>query len=644
MTSALMAEFCLKEGDALFSAVLFLGMMFALEDAPVKAVVKMERPERHYYQVEMTFPAEENQRRELKMAVWTPGSYKVRDFARNVEQFQAFSEDGTPLSWQKIDKSTWVVAATSGAPFKITYQVFADELSVRTSYLDSFRGAINPASVFFYEPTKKQSPIDLNLSLPKGWSAACAMQERGPNRYQAANWDNLVDSPILVGALRRHDFEVRDIPHYWVVSGEVDMNETEMVESMRKIGETVGDIFGAYPFSRYYFLSHFELEGAGGGLEHANSTLVHGSSMKMRTQDGWEGFLGLLFHEYFHAWNVKAIHDEVLGPFDYQQEVYTDLLWLHEGWTSYYNTILMGRAGFWDEKKLVKKVAEKVDRYLKSPGIDQQSLMDASFNAWIHQYQPTNASRNARVSYYPMGAMSGLAMDLLIRHKTRNKANLDDVLRRFYRYYALQGRSITWEDVELVLGDVGGKAAQDFLDKHIREANPLPLETCLGYAGLKLVYEDDEEKKPEDKGDEKDQAKAKPFSPNPKVSMGIDAGKQNGAMVIHWVRKDGAGWDAGLAMDDEILAFDNLRVTPGNYESLLGWHRPGDVVRVLVNRGGKLIEKSVKLQAKPKKLKLVREEEPSSLQNLIYDSLFSVKAPEPGVESGATGEKAADNQ
>jgi len=346
---------------------------------------------------------------------------------------------------------------------------------------------------------------------------------------------------------------------------------------------------------------------------------------------------------------VKAIHDEVLGPFNYQEEVYTDLLWLHEGWTSYYDTILMARAGFWDEKKMLKEVAEQVDNYLTSPGTDDQSLIDASFNAWIHQYQPSRASRNARISYYPHGAMSGLAMDLLIRHKTRNKANLDDVLRRFYRYYALQGRSITWKDVELVLGDVGGKAAQDFLDKHIRQANPLPLETFLGYAGLKLVYEDadDSKKKDADEDDsdkEDDKAASKPFSPNPKVTLGADASNQNNAMVIDWVREDGPGWEAGLALDDEILAINDRRVTPSNYQSLLGWHRPGDVIRVLLNRGGKLIEMPVKLQAKPKKLKLVREDEPSMLQNLIFDAMFSGKKEREKSETEAKPATSADDQ
>ena len=334
----------------------------------------MSNPSHHFYEVEMVFPKVRKGPRTLKMANWTPGSYKIRDFAKNVEQFQAFDNKDQPLSWRKTDKSTWVIDSQSGDPFKISYKVFAYEFSVRTSYLDSFYGFINPASVFFYEAGREKAPYFITVEPYEGWSVTSALPKRGNRVFYATDFDVLVDSPMQFGPFRRHDFDVAGIPHHWIIAGEVNMNETKMVEALQKIGITVGELFGGYPFENYYVFSQFRLDGAGGGLEHLNSTMVQAHSNNFRDKKGWDRFLGLMFHEYFHAWNVKAIRDKPLGPFDYENEVYTDLLWLHEGWTSYYDTMLMIRAGFWTTKELLKEVAKVVDVYTRNPGTNSRAL------------------------------------------------------------------------------------------------------------------------------------------------------------------------------------------------------------------------------------------------------------------------------
>ena len=599
---------------------LFFAISLNPDQKLVQATVRMD-PDHHYYLVEMVFPKRKLIRRELNMAVWTPGSYKVRDFARNVEQFEAFDLSGNPLHWSKTGKTTWVVAALEDKPFKVTFSVFAYEHTVRTSYLDSFYGFINPASVFVYEPSPDPLAYEVQVIPPDGWNAASSLPKTGPNTFRADNWDMLVDAPFQFGPFRRHDFDVRGIAHHWIIAGDVNMNETEMVNALIKIGEAVGDIFGGYPFSKYYFFSQFRLDGAGGGLEHRNATMVQSDSNQFRDKKGWDRFLGLMIHEYFHAWNVKAIHDKSLGPFDYQKENYTDLLWLHEGWTSYYGSLLMVRAGFWDDKELRKAFARSIDRYLQTPGIYYQSLADASFNAWIHQYQPNQAHPNSRVSYYQAGAMSGLALDLLIRHKTKNRYGLDEIMLRLYRDFAQQGKGIRWEDVVEIADQIAGKSAREFFNLHVGQATPLPLETCLGYAGLKMEYVDEDD---DDKGDdsEKKETKDKPYDSNPKVTLGITVRKEGRALLVDTVKRDGNGWRAGLDFGDEILAVNERRVTAENYEEILGWSRPGDEVTVLVSRADKILSLSLKLEEKPKTLKLVRDEEAGDLQNSIYDSLF----------------------
>jgi len=467
----------------LFNAFYLITCLLLQDVPPVRSTVQMTRPDHHFYQVEMVFPGRNRENREIKMAAWTPGSYKIRDFARNVEGFQAFDAEDKPLPWHKTDKSTWVVQVPKETPFKINYRVFAYEFSVRTSYLDSFYGFINPASVFFYEPGAA-FPYEV-LAFPEpGWSAAASLPQLGTNRFIAASWDQLVDAPFQFGPFRRHDYDVRGIPHHWLISGDLNMNEAEMVDALRRIGEAVGDLFGSYPFKEYYIFSQFRLEGAGGGLEHRNATMVQGRSDAFREKKGWDRFLKLILHEYFHAWNVKAIRDKSLGPFDYQQENYSELLWLHEGWTSYYALLLMGRIGFWDEKEVLKGFAEQVDEYLNRPGVLYQSLTDASFNAWIHQYQPSETAHNSRVSYYQGGAMAAFAFDLLLRYKSRNKDNLDSFMVALYKENGQPGKPIDWDTVRQLAQRAAGSAGAAFGGTFLRGVMPLPLDSCVGLAGV----------------------------------------------------------------------------------------------------------------------------------------------------------------
>lgn len=601
----------------MLSLLLLLSAAFLAERGTVQISVRMERPDHHFYQVEMVFPKSRLTRREVKMATWTPGSYKIRDFAKNVARFEVFDTSGSPLHWSKTGKSTWVIASREDSAFKITYEVFADEHSVRTSYLDSFYGFINPASVFFYEVCPEDHRFEVEIIPWQSWAVSSPLKKIATHRYQASNWDELVDSPLQFGTFRRHNFDVNGIPHYWIIAGDVNMNETEMVRSITRIGETVGDIFGSYPFDKYYFFSQFRLDGARGGLEHRGSTMIQADGNQFRDKKGWNRFLRLLIHEYFHAWNVKAIHDKALERFDYQRENYTELLWLHEGWTAYYGDLLLTRAGFLDEKQTLKQWAKNIDAYLNTPGITYQSLADASFNAWIHQYQPSRTSTNSHVSYYSAGALSGLAIDLMIRHRTKNQYGLDQVMRALYQEFALKGKGIQWDDVVSVVDRIAGKAGREFFNLYISQPNPLPLETYLGYAGLNMVYVEDNE------GSENgESSREEDYRVNPRVSMDIEIRDQDGRVYLDKVKRDGAGWRAGLDFDDELLAINQRRVTAKSYEDILRWSRPGDEVSVLISRANKVLTIQVKLAAARKKLKLVLDEDAGDLQTSIYKTLF----------------------
>lgn len=601
--------------------LLYFGILALGEQPWIRATVMMDQPNRHFYQLEMTFPPRKGEIRSIKMATWTPGSYKIRDFSKNVESFAAFDLQGNPLQWTKSDKSTWDIKTPVDAGFKVRYQVFAYTFSVRTSFLSDVHGFINPASVFFYEAGHLSTGYTVLVKPPEGWSVASCLEKLDEAHFKAKNFDELVDSPFQFGKFRRHEYQVRHIPHYWLIAGDVNLNEVEMINALKAIGETVGDLFGDFPFKNYYIFSQFRLDGAGGGLEHHNATMVQGHSSKLRTKKGWYRFLGLMIHEYFHAWNVKTIRDESLGPFDYQNENYTDLLWLHEGWTSYYDTLLMGRAGFLNDKKLLKAFSKQIVGYIERPATSRQSLREASFNAWIHQYQPSATRNNSQTSYYKDGAVSGLALDLLIRHSSKGEKSLDDVMRILYNDYGKQNRPINWEIVGKVLGAVAGPNSAAFLDTYVAHAEPLPLALLLDYAGLEMVWsaaldEDDED----DVG--KSVQENSPYAPNPKVSLGIKVLSKKGASYISDVIRDRTGWQAGLDFGDEILAINDRRVSANNFDEILGWSRPGDEVTVLLNRAGKVLTVSVKLEEHNRKLELKLREDASTLEKKIYKDMF----------------------
>lgn len=607
----------------MLSLLCVLQMMLPVQNEHVRITVSMEDPTHHYYQIEMMFPARNMTRREIMMPAWTPGSYKIRDFARHVEAFTALDLNNTPLPWEKKDKATWEIQTNANQPFKVLYRVFSRDFTVRTNYLDSFYGFLNPGSTFFYEKDRMRFPHRIRVVTPEKWIAAVPLPKQGSQTYLADDWHQLVDSPMVFGPLRIHEFQVNDIVHRWVIAGEPNIDEDATIDAFKKIGESAGAMFGGYPFNRYFFLTVFKPGNARGGLEHRNNTLVIYGADNLRDQKGWDGFLGLMIHEYFHAWNVMSIRDQVLMNLDYQDETYTKLLWVHEGWTSYYDQQLMARAGFWKPKRLLKAWADDIANYLKTPGVNEQSLVDASFNAWIHYYQRTEASNNAQVSYYSVGALAALSLDLMIRQQTRNSVSLDDVLVKLDRDYAAKGEGITIPIIMDVLEEMVGFAASKFILDYVMKPQPLPLEQTLGYAGIIFDTSNDEKKE-------------KTFETNPKVSMGITTRSDGDRVFVNQVRRDSNGWEAGLDFDDEILAINQRRVTKSNYEKILSWSYPGDEVQVLISRSGTVKNIAVRLQAKPNKLSLKRVEAPTKLQEEIYQAVFNPL----GIEEKAENKKA----
>ena len=395
---------------------------------PISYVLRFPAPQTHYVDVEATIPTDGRPEVELMMAVWTPGSYMVREFSRNVESVSAATSEGELLRIAKTSKNRWTVE-TRGLPrVTIRYRVYSREMSVRTNFVDEGFAILNGAPTFLTLVGGERRPHDVRVVLPPQWRAAVSPLPQQGDVYRAPDFDTLVDSPIYAGNAPVYRFEVGGRPHFLVNEGEGTVwDGPRSAADVERIAREQAAFWGVVPYERYVFFNL--ITEAGGGLEHRDSTVLMTSRWKSRTREGYRDWLALVSHELFHAWNVKRLRPAELGPFDYEREVYTRNLWFVEGVTSYYDDLLVHRAGLSSRDELPEG-PEQADRTLQTtPGRLVQPLEDSSFDAWIKYYRRDENSVNTGISYYTKGSVVALLLDARIRRATGGKRSLDDVLR-----------------------------------------------------------------------------------------------------------------------------------------------------------------------------------------------------------------------
>ncbi|WP_400191041.1 M61 family metallopeptidase [Hymenobacter sp. B81] len=566
-----------------FRRLAALSALTLLASAPVLAapglryVLAMPAPQTHYFEVEMQLSDFGGRSTDVKMPVWAPGSYLVREFAKNVEAVSA-TAGGKALGVEKVNKNTWRISHAGQKNFTVRYRVYANELSVRTSFVDASHGYLNGTSVFMYPEGKKQLGSTLEVRPAAGWkevSTSLKPVGSGPAfTFQASDYDELADSPIEIGNHRVLEFTANNTPHRIAVFGPANYNPERLTADFKRICETSLQVVGHNPLDRYLFIIH-NLERGGGGLEHLNSTTLQVSRNAYATEAGYLGLLGLAAHEYFHLWNVKRIRPIALGPFDYDRENYTSMLWMSEGGTEYFSNQIVQRAGFIKPEKYLDDLAAGITRVENQPGNRVQSAAEASYDAWIKYYRPNENSVNSGISYYDKGEVIGAVLDLMIANATGGQKSYDDVLRLLYQqYYQKLGRGFTDAEFQDAVAKVAGRRFDEFFRNSVYGTTRLDYEGALGYAGLKLT-------------NTLQQADA---------SLGATVSLTSGKPVVSSVLRDGSAWQGGLNVGDEILALDGLRTTDDVNKQLAG--RPaGSTVRLLVNRDGQVRELSFPLLA-----------------------------------------------
>jgi predicted metalloprotease with PDZ domain len=536
----------------------------------------------HLVEVEVTAEAHADEVA-FALPAWSPGSYLVRDYARNVRDFAGFA-GGSALPAEKRDKQTFVVAARGQPRVGLRYRVYAHELTVRTSHVDARHAFLHGPSLLMYLPGRINEPATLALEAPPGWQVATTLPRAG-EAFRADDYHHLVDCPIeLAPELTRIQFSACDTPHELAICGRADgpIPET-LADDAARIVATAAAIFGGLPYERYLFLLHLAGGAAAGGLEHRDSAALLAAPSCFRPRKAYEDLLELVAHEHFHAWNVKRIRPRALARLDYAREAYTGVLWLCEGVTSYYDRHLLVRAGLVPPKRFLEKLGEELARLALVPGRHVQSLAESSFDAWIKFYKPDEATPNATVSYYLKGGLVALALDLHIRAATAGKRSLDDAVRALWQEH---GRSPDGFDEVALRGlweAATGVPLANWFAEWIDGRGEPDFAGVLALAGLSV-----EPQEPDD-----------PDAPTG-AWLGAETREVAGGRAqLATVLSAGPAEQAGLAPGDELIALDGLRVDARTLRDRLAARQPGERARIHVLRRDELIDLWVTLGARP---------------------------------------------
>ena len=555
---------------------------------PPAEVATPSRPSRQHFTVRMPEPAShllevELQIREvepevplrLRLPVWTPGSYLVREHARHVQEFQALSEQGSPLAWRKVDKNTWEVDPPGCSAVTVRYRVYAYELTVRTNHLDLTHAYFNGAALFLYVPGREREPYTLTVIPPHpDWRIATSLRPLAspspgdPSAGQsffAEDYDELADSPVEVGLHQLRSFAVEGIPHYFVVWGAGTLNLDQAVADAEKIVRTTAAFFGGLPYDRYWFIVHLSAGGFG-GLEHKYSATLNYSGLELHQPQSYRRFLALLAHELFHAWNVKRLRPLALEKIDYNQENYVDCLWFCEGATSYYENVILLRAGILSAKEFLQILSEQISRLQRTPGRVVQSLQEASFDAWIKLYRPHENSLNSQVSYYLKGALVCWLLDLHIRHLSGGRGSLDTAMRDLWQRFGRFEKGYTYQDLREAFERAAGVDLGRFFAAYVEGTEELDYDTYLHPFGLTL--------------------KAHFSRPNPPPYLGLNFNGEGNR--ISAVEMGSPAQRAGIWAGDELVALDGFRVSAATLPERLAAYQPHQTICLSVFQGNQL--------------------------------------------------------
>ena len=552
---------------------------------PIRYTLSFPNPHTHYVEVRAEVPTAGRADVELMMAVWTPGSYLIREYERHVENVSGSGRDGTALTIHKTAKNRWRISTDGADAIVVNYRVYGHEMSVRTNWIESGFALINGAPTFLTLTDTDERPHEVTLTLPSTWSRSISSlpaMAGTPHRFCAATYEVLVDSPILAGNPAVYDFEVDGKAHRLVNEGEAGVFDgARAARDLAAIAREHHRFWGTIPYDSYVCLNL--ITESGGGLEHASSAVLMTSRWATRTRKAYLGWLELASHEFFHVWNGKRLRPIELGPFDFEREVHTRSLWVVEGVTDYYGDVLLHRAGLSTRDEFLASLSDKIETLQTTPGRAVQSLTNASFDAWIKHYRQDENSPNTSMSYYVKGAVVAFLLDVRIRHVSRGERSLDDVMRAAYSRYS-GSRGYREPEFRALVEDIAGQSLETFWSSALDGTAELDYSEALDTLGLRFKT-----------------AQSYAGRVPGRATLGAVTKIDNGRLIISHVWRGTAAHEAGLNVDDEIVAIDEFRVRADQLDARMEQYLVGDRVSILVARRDRLMRLDMRLGSEPLK-------------------------------------------
>ncbi|MEK7433974.1 MAG: hypothetical protein AABZ74_12630 [Cyanobacteriota bacterium] len=530
----------------------------------------------------------------LIMPVWSPGSYLIREYARHLDCFSSDCEN------KKTTKNNWIFKLNDRKEINFSYRLYCNELTVRTNYIDDIHAILcSPATFIIPENKKVCSYFEVKINLPKEWSKiSTGLKKKDENTFYHDNMDDFLDCPIEVGEYQVFNFTSFGKNHEVAMIGPEVYDKEKLVSDIKRVVEATASVFDDVPYDNYTFITHLTSE-VQGGLEHKNSTVLHFKKWEFQDPEKYKkDWLSLVSHEYFHLWNIKRIKPVELADFDYNNENYTTLLWFAEGFTSYYDDLILRRAKIYSEEEYLEVLSGLIEKLVKVPGRFYQSMEDSSFDAWTKFYRKHENSSNQQISYYVKGAQFAIFLDLEIRKRTNNTKNLDFLMKKLWNDYLKDPScGYTRETILSYAEELAGDLKSMFKE-FLEDAEEINYEKYLSYAGLKLKITD-----------------------LGRPTLDMDLREENGKIICVSLKDKGTAYLSGIMVADEIIAMNGYRINSYSLVKRLKYMKVGEKIKLLISRDDRIIEKELIISgSKYDQIKIEKIENPTEEQKNIYSN------------------------
>lgn len=570
--------------------------------ATVQYHVDLTQPQHHTAVITMTLPKGIKQAN-VMMPAWRTGKYKILDLANGVRDFTAVNATGKSLDWQHIDKATWTIDNPTQSAITVSYSVYANQLGLRTRHIDDSHAFLDATGIFMYDPAYRADDISVKLSVPSSWKTYAGMKRLGEHQFVADNYDILVDSPIETGISEVFDFSEDGKDYQLVIWGEGNYDAVQMAKDLQQLVAASQNIWTGYPFEKYVFMVHATTN-TRGATEHLNSTIIQRKRFTFAPRSEYLSFLKTAAHEFVHTWNVKAYRPKGVAHYDYQKENYTDLLWISEGSTSYFQSQLLLQAGLMTQKEFFEDLAKRIDGHLKKPGRKVQSVAQSSHESWIAM--PGDFAANNSVNIYSEGFMASLALDFQLLSDSKLKAGYSELHNELFKQHRLP-LDFDAQDVKNIAQQLTKKNYNQWWAQNVDTPLAIDFNVLLNKAGLEFIY---------------------PKKSKAIAATGFKSTDKSGLVTLTSVLKETPAWDAGLNVGDQIVAINGLKVSPNSLKVRLAQYKAGDTVTLSLFRRDRLVEKTLTMKAVQDKKPMVQAiSKPSHKQKQFFKAWLGVDYP-----------------